>query len=89
MLDDVEIPGCTVEAVSLRCRESKSGTVPGEEKADIPKRNEQLIDEGEGESAEAYSEVDTCKGGEGIWVIYSRGALTEQPYNLTGHPCWT
>ena len=83
MLDEVEMPGRIVEAVSLRCRESKSGTVPGE-KADIPKRNEQLIDEGEGESAEAYSEVDTCKGGggeEGIWVGCSRVALTEQPYN--------
>lgn len=60
MLDDDEMGGRIVEAVSLRCRESKSGTMPGEEYEDITKRDEQLKDEGEGESAEAYSEVDTC-----------------------------
>lgn len=60
VLDDDEMGGRIVEAVSLRCRESKSGTMPGEEYEDITKRDEQLKDEGEGESAEAYSEVDTC-----------------------------
>lgn len=31
VLLDEEMAGRIVEAVSLRCRESKSGTVPGEE----------------------------------------------------------